>query len=400
MSGVSPVPAPAVAPAEAGSWVHGMDGHPAVADWPPVEEGEVRRLAEAYGLEGKVRVWWRSPRPFSASALVEVGGRRLFVKRHHRRVRTAEELLPEHRFIAHLRRRGMTVPEVLETPEGASALAWEQWTYEVHAPAPGRDRYRTAMSWSPFRSLSDAAAAGQALAELHRAAAGHDEPARSPGVLVACWVSGAPDLIGALEGLVAARPALAAVLAGRDWCDELAGHALPHHRRLAAVVPGLPPLWTHNDWHASNLLWSRGPGGDQVRAVIDFGLANRTTAVYDLATAIERHCVGWLEGGSEGRHPTHPRQLSALLAGYRARRPLSPAEAEALPALLPLVHLEQALSELEYFGSVVRSPANVGLAYEDYLLGHLAWFAGPPGQAFLGQLHRVLREGRGGYPIG
>jgi hypothetical protein len=63
------------------------------------------------------------------------------------------------------------------------------------------------------------------------------------------------------------------------------------------------------------------------------------------------------------------------------------AEAAALTELLPLVHTDFALSELWYFDAVTRSPDNAAIAYEDYLLGHARWHAGPAGRA----LHSHLR---------
>ena len=64
--------------------------------------------------------------------------------------------------------------------------------------------------------------------------------------------------------------------------------------QLLPLLPALPPLWTHNDLHASNLLWSDASDDAQATAIIDFGLADRTNAVHDLAHAIERNIVEWL----------------------------------------------------------------------------------------------------------
>ena len=58
--------------------------------------------------------------------------------------------------------------------------------------------------------------------------------------------------------------------------------------------PRSNPLWTHNDLHASNLFWSDNSPHARATAVIDFGLADRTNAVYDIAQAIERNIVEWL----------------------------------------------------------------------------------------------------------
>jgi len=81
---------------------------------------------------------------------------------------------------------------------------------------------------------------------------------------------------------------------------------------------------------------------------------------------------------------------AVILDGYQTVRPLSDAEAAALPRLLPVVHLEYALSEADYFTSVAISPANADLAYE-YLIGHAWWFGQPPGAALLGFLAEHLR---------
>ncbi len=397
-------------PAPGDVLVHGMDGRLAPGDWPPLDDREVRRVLDRYALgDPSIAVTWHSPRPFSAAAVVDHPEGRLFVKRHHRRVRTRAGLTAEHRFMAHLRRGGVPVPDVLTLASGGTALALGDWTYEVHRPPPGEDLYRRRMSWEPFTEVHHARAAGTALARLHRAAEGYPGPGRPPGVLVACWVSGAPDLMAALEGLVAARPALARALSRRPWRRDVARALLPLHPALAAVAGDLRPLWTHNDWHASNLFWRRAAraagaagaaggtgsagGAVEVSGVIDFGSCNRTTAVYDLATALERHVVGWLQGGTEGSHPVHLDQMRALVEGYQSERPLDRAETAALPALLPLVHLEQALSELEYFEAVVGSSGNADLAYGAFFVGHAAWFATPGGRSLLEELRDALAAG-------
>jgi Ser/Thr protein kinase RdoA (MazF antagonist) len=80
--------------------------------------------------------------------------------------------------------------------------------------------------------------------------------------------------------------------------------------------------------------------------------------------------------------------VDALLDGYQAVRPLTRAELAGVAGLLPVVHLEHALSEVEYFASVVRSAENADLAYDGYLIGHTSWFTGPDGQALLSHLQR------------
>ncbi len=66
------------------------------------------------------------------------------------------------------------------------------------------------------------------------------------------------------------------------------------------------------------------------QGIIDFGLADRTNAVHDLATAIERNVVEWLRIAEPEAHLVHLDHLDALLAGYEELSPLSYEEARAL----------------------------------------------------------------------
>ncbi|HTT92573.1 MAG TPA: hypothetical protein VMF65_23670, partial [Acidimicrobiales bacterium] len=80
--------------------------------------------------------------------------------------------------------------------------------------------------------------------------------------------------------------------------------------------------------------------------------------------------------------------VAALLDGYQSARPLSHREKAALAEVLPVVHLEYALSEVEYFADVVGSAANTDLSYDTYLMGHAQWFEGGNGSQLLDMLRR------------
>ncbi|MFD8000035.1 hypothetical protein ACFV4J_12725 [Streptomyces mirabilis] len=56
-------------------------------------------------------------------------------------------------------------------------------------------------------------------------------------------------------------------MAGRPWREDLRAVHLPFHRRLLPHLGRLAPLWTHNDRHASNLLWN--PATGTVSTVLD-----------------------------------------------------------------------------------------------------------------------------------
>src|ERR1700739_161381 len=104
-------------------------------------------------------------------------------------------------------------------------------------------------------------------------------------------------------------------------------------------------------------MWSDASVQAQTVAVIDFGLADRTTAVHDLAHAIDRSIVDWLGLGKHPRAPGgvggHYDPLFALLDGYESVRPLARDEALALAPITALCHVEFALSETDYFLSVL-----------------------------------------------
>jgi Ser/Thr protein kinase RdoA (MazF antagonist) len=379
--------------APAGLLVHGMGKDPVEPDWAPLTEGEAGAILARYGEPSTgpggehAEITWWSPRPMSAAALVHGPATRVFVKRHDLRVRTAAQLAAEHAFAAHLRGRGLTVPAVRRTLDGATTVTSGQVVYEVHEVAAGVDLYRDSVSWSPYGSLGHARAAGAALARLHLAAAGFEHPARPPGVLISsCGVVTAADPLARVAELLRQRPGLGGYLGRRPWADDLAPHVLPLIGRAAPLLRGLPRRWGHGDWHPSNLTWTSPAPDAGVVAVFDFGLANQTYAVHDLAVAIERSAVAWLDLADSGQAGIDLPAVDALLDGYQAVRPLPAAEAAALPRVLAVAHVEYALSEVEYFASVLRSPELADLAYDSYLLDHARWFASPAGEALLAHL--------------
>lgn len=368
--------------------VQGLDNDDVAADWPAISDTELAWLRPHYPvLEGDCHMLWHSPRPFSAAARVQCGARRYFIKRHHRRVRTADVLAEEHRFIAHLAAAGLPVVTVMHAHDGATAVEHGDWTYELHADGDGHDLYRDSPSWTPLGSVAQARTAGAMLARLHQAAARYHAPQRSTHLLVARDdLIRAQDPVALLKRELPDRPALATYLAGQHWEDDLQRAVLPWQRAVVERLATEPVLWGHNDWHVSNLLWHGQGAGATISTIFDFGLASPASALFDLATAIERNAIGWLDAGGDGP-VAHADIALALLGGYRQERPLSAAQVQLLADLLPVVHLDFALSEVEYFQGVTGSPANADVAYHTFLLGHADWFARRAGRALLDALH-------------
>ena len=231
------------------------------------------------------------------------------------------------------------------------------------------------------------------LARLHLASQGFDAPRRKTQPLVASFtIFAAEDSCAAMEDYFAARPALAGDAVACEASNEALKLLAPFHAELLPLLPALKPLWTHNDLHASNLLWSDASPAARAVAVIDFGLADRTNAVHDLALAIERNIVEWLqlhEGMEETEDvPAHLDHLYALLDGYESARPLSDEEAAALAPMTALCHAEFALTEADYFLSVLHSKEKARMASIDYLVGHARWFRGAGGQRLLNTIRR------------
>lgn len=362
---------------------HGLDGSLVAPDWPPLTLTEVRTLLECFPTAGEpLAIISTSPRPFSAASVVETTRGRVFVKRHSCFVRDAEGLAGEHRFMDHLRTHGIGVPHILPSGSGKTAVEIGDWTCEVHEVPTGVDLYEDAISWTPFRSAEHARSAGAMLACMHLAAAQFHAPQRKIQPLVASFtIFASDDPAEALARYLALRPALANDQQTRRDSDQALDLLAPFHQDLKLLLPSLLALWTHNDLHASNLFWSDESQRAHATSVIDFGLADRTNAVHDLAQAIERNFVEWLDLMRDpncGEHLlVHLDQLWAMLDGYEQVRPLTPLESAALAPMLALCHVEFALAEADYFLSVLDSPGKARVATHDYLLGHAQWFAGP-----------------------
>ncbi len=377
---------------------HGMDGTLVEPDWAPLTMEEVRALFKQFPKCGEpTAILSVSPRPFSAASVVAAEGGQVFIKRHHRTVRNREGLLEEHRFLNHLWAHGAAVPRVFANASGETAIESGEWTYEVHEAPAGVDLYGDSLSWTPIRTAAHARSAGQALARLHRAAEGFDAPRRKPRPLVASFtIFAAPDAGDALQHYLEARPALAGDKDVRAHAEDALQLLAPFHAELVPLLPALQQLWTHNDLHASNLLWSDAGGEAQAAAIIDFGLSDRTNAVHDLAHAIERNIVEWLvlveDPTRPGNVPVHTDHLQALLEGYESARPLSHDEAAALAPMTALCHAEFALSEADYFLGVLHSRESAAMAYDGWLVGHARWFRNEAGEKLLHELRRWAAE--------
>lgn len=371
---------------------HGLAGDELPPDWPPLTFAEVETLLRRFPSAGVVEsLSWHSPRPLSAAALVRTSSREVFVKRHHHSVRSAPMLAEEHRFAAHLRNGGIPVPLALQDADGESAVAIGDWVYEVHEPARGTDVYRDAYSWSPIGGVAHARAAGTMLARLHAVARDYVAPQRSTHILVArAEILSSRDPLAAIAASLPSRPALDVYLRERDWRGDIGKAIEPWHARAVDGLSRRSRQWTHGDWHVSNLCWSDAGDDARITDVLDLGLSAATFALFDLATAIERNAIAWLDiaRGDIGRADL----ALALIEGYGRVCPLGADDLTLLADLLPIVHLDFALSEIEYFEGITRRRDHADVAYHTFLRGHAAWFHGSHGQALLDAIRHPGRQ--------
>jgi Ser/Thr protein kinase RdoA (MazF antagonist) len=373
---------------------HGLDGSLVEPDWPALTLAEVRALLQRFPVAGEpLAILSTSPRPLSAASVIETSRGKVFIKRHARAVRDAQGLAEEHRFMQHLLAKGIGVPRILPAADGLTTIETADYTYEVHETPTGVDLYEDAISWTPFLSQEHVRSAGEMLAQMHIAARQFNAPPRKAQPLVASFtIFASQDPAHTLQQYLAARPALFNDAQTHEDCEQALELLAPFHDELKPLLPSLAALWTHNDLHASNLFWSDTSPNARAISVIDFGLADRTTAVHDIAHAIERNIIEWLilmnDPQSGDRVPVHLDHLRYFLEGYEQVRPLSSVEAAALVPVLALCHAEFALTEADYFLGVLHSPEKARVATFDYLIGHARWFRGPGRYKLLDPLRR------------
>ncbi|MDL2172317.1 MULTISPECIES: phosphotransferase enzyme family protein [Asaia] len=386
----------------------GLWGKEAQRDWPLITKDEAKHVLAAFGLESKAPISWHSARPFSAVARVSnPGGQVWFLKRHHHQLRDRGALAEEHRLISHLSENGLPVACPREcTSEsagsGSTILVSGAWCYECFPALAGLDLYRDTMSWEPYRSPDEAFEAGSALARFHRAGRSFKAPSRSTRPLVSALTPflGEADPEIAFRGWVKAQPALSEALDRQGGLSPLIAALTPAITQARPFLKTPALHWGHGDWHGSNLIWDCKEAGQSlpdrtiVRAPFDFGMADLTTRAFDIAVALERSMVDWMNPHAVSPtskrdfvhtdqsvdYATRPDHTAAFLAGYDQEEALGPHDREEIAAMLPLAHVAFACSEVWYYDTLLRAPDTTEVTWETYLIGHLDWFDSPPGR--------------------
>lgn len=383
---------------------HGMGNDWENKDWVHITVPELHHLQPYYPcLQGSVQILWCSPRPFSSAVLVEVmqalasTGQTNFhsycIKRSHRSFRRAQDILQEHAVLQHLASKNIPVATLISSNCGQTALELGDWTYEVYEKAAGFDLYVDQQSWTPFFYTEHAAKVGSLLAKLHTAMQDFPElHGRSTRYLVSNQqLLESENIVTAIQQRIDNSPELSRYFADKNLDAVFLERIFQTHRKIKHVLQQATKIWTHNDLHASNLFWSTQSADANITAVIDFGLSDRNSALYDLAITIERNFIDWLALEHTSQINVDEAGLSAFLQAYCAEIH-SQQDFSILPELLKIVHLDFAFSELEYFVGITQNLKHADAAYYDWIVGHVNWFFTEQGQQFTQTFTRLLQR--------
>lgn len=263
-----------------------------------------------------------------------------FAKRYDPAKRDRAGLEAEHTIVRALLARDYPTPWLYANRDGQT-LTWEAGeAYALYAAARGEDRYGEASVFAPFHSLREAASAGRWLARFHLALADLPLPTAKPFLGITAryrWLL-APSSAQGLADLLDVAPSLGPFLAAQAEFAELKAFMEVRHARLAPFAARLPVGVIHGDFIKRNLFYA----GEEVSEVLDFDLWNVGPWVYDLALALLPCGFDWA-AIARGDAPRFA-DVRTFLEGYQTVRPLSNAEAEALPIVMESARVEIYLS--------------------------------------------------------
>jgi len=276
----------------------------------------------------------------TASCLFRTERGTYFAKRYDPATRDVQSLAAEHAIVQALRAKEFPTPRLYADADGQTLSVRDGAPYAITDLARGEDRYREASVFAPYRSLAELRSAGGMLARFHLALRDFPLPKPKPfrGITARFdWLL-APTSAGGLRDLLADAPSLVPFLAARAEFSTLLAYMEARHARLAPVAGALPTGIIHGDFIKRNLFFE----GDAVSDVLDFDLWNVGPWVYDLALAMLPCGFDW--GAIARGEPPRVEAMRDFLAGYQEVRPLTGAEAEALPTVLEGARVEIYLS--------------------------------------------------------
>jgi Ser/Thr protein kinase RdoA (MazF antagonist) len=344
-----------------------------MSDFPSISAETLQQALPAYPDLGEWRRIVRNGLSVNTPAcLFETSTGQWFAKLEPLDQRSVETLRQEHVLVRHAAAKGYPVPSVLATREGDTFWLEGGDALVVSGLAVGEDRFRDVPVFAPFRLLEEVEEAGRCLARLHLAWSDLALPDPRPwsGMTAQCRLVEMTVAADVVDAWAEAHPVLVDRLQGDDRARFIR-YLTPRLIILSQTSSRWPTGAIHGDFIKRNLFWQ----GERISAVIDFGLWNIGPWLLDLAFAMLPCGFDWpsLLAGGKGVRPTH---LQAMLRAYNCLRPLTTAEAQALPVLMEVARLEFYLGIVA--GHLMAGRVEDAERFWDLLNGVMAWFTQHP----------------------
>lgn len=298
-----------------------------MALYTPLSDAQLAQVLSRYGLPPPERALPEPKGSVNTNYHLWSGGRRWFLRLNEGK--TVEDVAFEAEVLRFLAREGFPGAPLVLTRDGAAQTEVAGRPAMLFAFAEGEELERADVT--PARCERIGAELGRLHALAPRFAPTRPNPYR--WARVDAWLRElGPEGDG--DPLVAAAMPM--------LLDELA------HAR--ALPPG-PAGLVHGDLFLDNVLWL----GERVSALLDWEMSCVDAFAYDLGVMVNAWCYG-------ERH--EPALMRALLAGYRAERPLDAATAGALYAYTRYVALRYTASRIHAFHRATLSADR--LAWKDW----------------------------------
>lgn len=235
------------------------------------------------------------------------------------------EHLRRQRFVLHLCRQGLPVPNLIAMPDGATVLVAGGAAYELQAWVEG-------ISFS-YSDPNEVASAGYTLGRLHRIAAGYEgEVCQRPAerewlMLTRQRLNDLSRRVDAISDPRSRRIADAAL-------DALTDSYSAADHTISSFLPQLPRLHVHGNYHGGNLVFNRR---GEVIAVRGWDEAHYASRLLELAQSlIYFSALGGGEIGPDIRRDHQPDEelLYIFLSAYQSEIELTVVETSLLAVAL------------------------------------------------------------------